>query len=125
MGKATIMSISRILIKLLLALSLPAWGIADHISFEFPSEITIKAGFIPADEFGGFQMDLLERLKGFALEDAIKLTFEVTEVQKLYTSNLPLIGPECHAGESVTIENVSYNCSDFDMIVGDYWPNPE
>ena len=89
-----------------------------------PSQISLKAGVIPAETFDGFQSDLLERIKLFALEDNITLTVETTEIQELYSSNLPLIAPECKDGESVVIEGIEYECSDFDMIIGDYWPNP-
>lgn len=104
---------------------LPTHANAGHVRMDLPTEIVLKAGFIPGNTFGGFQMDLLERLEQFAYEDQVNLTFEVTPIQDLYTSNLPLIGPECHEGESVTINEITYNCSDFDMIVGDFWPNPE
>ena len=90
------------------------------------AEMTLKAGFLPDVTFGSFQMDLLGRLTRFALEmDNVDLTFELTDLQILYTSNLALIGPECYEGESVTVNNTSYNCSDFDMIVGDFTPNAE
>jgi hypothetical protein len=110
---------------LLVAVLLPTRVKANDATLGLPTEITLKAGFIESDTFGGFQMDLLERLARFAVEDGVDLKFEVTQVQDLYTSNLPLIGPECNEGESVVINEISYNCSDFDMIVGDFYPNPE
>jgi hypothetical protein len=109
----------------LVLLLFPTRGTASDATIKFPTEITLKAGIIETGTFGGFQLDLLERLERFAEEEGVNLTFEVTKLQDLYTSNLPLIGPECHEGESVVINDMSYNCSDYDMIVGDYWPNPE
>ena len=89
------------------------------------AEMTLKAGFLPDVTFGSFQMDLLGRLTRFALEmDNVDLTFELTDIEIFYTSNLPLIGPDCPAGESIVIHEQSYNCSDFDILVGDFWPNP-
>lgn len=90
----------------------------------YPSELTIKVGYIPTDSFGGFQRDLLLRLEELALEDNVSLNFEVKELQELYGDNLVLISPECHSGETRTVRDVEYQCSDYDIIVGDYWPNP-
>ena len=103
---------------LLVSLLLPTQGTAT-------TDMTLKAGFIPSETFGSFQMDLLDHLTHIALEmDDVDLTFELTDIEIFYTSNLPLIGPDCPAGESIVIHERSYNCSDFDILVGDFWPNP-
>jgi hypothetical protein len=113
------------LLLALVVIILLSRGEASDASFAWPSEITLKAGFIGGKYFGAFQTKLLDRLKLFALEDNVTFNLELRDIQELYTSNLPLIGPECHDGETVDINNITYNCSDFDFIVGDYWPNPE
>jgi hypothetical protein len=108
-----------------LPLLLPA-SKAEHPPAEPPSEITLRVGFIPGETFGGFQRDLMDRLEKFALQDDIRLTLQVQEIQELYSSNLPLISSSgCHHGETIFINEVEYNCDDFDMLVGDFWPNPE
>ena len=91
----------------------------------YPSEITLRAGVVPSESFGGFQKDLLERLQALALEDNINLNFETKDIQELYGDNLALISPDCNPGETVFVNEVLHYCSDYDMIVGDFWTNPE
>jgi hypothetical protein len=38
---------------------------------------------------------------------------------------LALISPDCNLGETTEVNGVSYDCSDYDFIIGDFWPNPE
>ncbi|CAJ1959348.1 unnamed protein product [Cylindrotheca closterium] len=92
----------------------------------YPEEITLKAGVIPSTSFGGFMGDLLDRLKDIALEDNVTLTVEEKTIQgSLYGPNLALISPDCNPGETVEVNGLTYNCSDYDFIIGNYWPNPE
>ena len=118
-------SVMHFLVDLILLLGLSAFptATASDGSIVIPTEITLSAGYIPSDSFGSFQFDLLGRLERFAQDDNVTLTFDVTEIQELYGSNLPLISPECH--DTVIINEVNYSCNQFDMLVGDFWTNPE
>ncbi len=99
---------------------------AGHIyGHDYPSSITLKAATIPCETFGDFQEDLLQRLQSIALEDNVTLTFQTTQVQKLYADNLALISHECQPGDTVVINNQEHSCDEYDLIVGDYWTSPE
>ncbi|CAJ1959354.1 unnamed protein product [Cylindrotheca closterium] len=91
----------------------------------YPEEIILKAGVIPSKSFGGFMADLLDRLAEIALEDNVTLTVQKKTIQGLYGSNLALISPDCKAGGTTEVNGVTYDCSDYDFIIGDFWPNPE
>ena len=107
---------------LVLLLRLPPTSKADDQIY--PSNITIRAAVIPSDTFDGFQRDLLDRLVVFAQEDGVTLRFEKHPVEEHYSDSLALISHDCRPGDSVFVNDVEYNCDDFDIIVGDYWTSP-
>ena len=95
------------------------------ISDAYPEEIKLNAGVIPSPSFGNFQIDLVDRLVEIARQDNVTLTVEKTTIQELYNSNLALLSPECNPGNTTEINGVLYQCSDFDIIIGDYFTNPD
>lgn len=112
-------------LTLLFALRHHGTAKAFHLEMSgFASEITINAGYIPTESFGKFQRDLLGRIEDLARGDNITLKFEIRDLQELYGDNLVLLSPECHDGENRSINGEEYLCSDYDMIVGDFWPSP-
>lgn len=108
------------LITLLFAATLS--GSAAQI---YPAEVTLHAGVIPSSAFGNFQADLLDCLIKIALEDNVTLTVEQKILQEQYGPNLALISADCNPGETTDVKGESYYCSDYDFIIGDFWPNPE
>lgn len=91
----------------------------------YPEEIILKAGLMPSFAFAGFQADLVDRVVELAQHDNVKLSFEMTPIEEFYTTNLALIDPDCLPGETTEINGTTYNCDDFDLIVGDFWTTPK
>lgn len=102
----------------------------------FPEEIIIRAGVLHAIPYAmvqeqadgtisyqGFQIDLLQRLEAFALTmDKVNLTFDLSPSPNKYSYALDLIANDCNTTEKpYPLED----CQKFDMIVGDYYVNPE
>jgi len=47
------------------------------------------------------------------------------KLQEQYGPNLALISADCNPGETTDVKGESYYCSDYDFIIGDFWPNPD
>ena len=100
-----------------------------------PSHIKLRAGVLHAPPFAivgeyydgeprfdGFQIDLLQRLSQFALEDDnVVLEFDLHVSPPQYGSALDLIAKDCN---STVNPQPLEECQRFDMIVGDYYCNP-
>lgn len=110
---------------MLIPILLFATTLATSLAQLYPSEIILRAGVIPSSSFGNFQADLADRLKEIAQEDNVTLIVEKTIVQELYGPNLALLSPDCNPGNTTLVNGVSYYCSDFDFIMGDFWTNPD
>lgn len=100
-----------------------------------PTEINLRAGVIHAppfaiiDEdiggnlkFSGFEPELLKRLQIFAKEDNVTLTVELDRSPPQYGNALDLVANDCNTTENPQELN---DCQIFDLIVGDYYCNPE
>lgn len=80
---------------------------------------------MPSFAFAGFQADLVDRVVKIAEEDNVSLKFEMTAIEEFYSPNIALISPECGQGETTEVNGTTYNCDDFDLIVGDFWTTPD
>lgn len=73
--------------------------------------------------FVGLQMDLVEQLKVFALQDdGIRLDFELVPTPEglgSYDAALHLIANDCSSATNLD----ETECNRYDMILGDYWPS--
>lgn len=102
-----------------------------------PSHIKLRAGILHAPPFAvvgerydgapyytGFQLDLLERLSIFALkDDNVTLEFDLTTAPSQYGDALDLVAKDCQ--NSKLNNNTLDHCQQFDLIVGDYYGNPQ
>lgn len=91
----------------------------------YPSELIFRAGIIRSKTFKGFFDDLLGDLQEIALQDNVTLSFQVEEVGEDYEEVMSLIGPDCLDGETRIVNSRTFDCSAFDFLIGDFWPNPE
>ena len=62
----------------------------------------------------------------FAKEDNVSLHYRKTPVKKRYNQNLDLLKPSatCEPRYLVLAAEAECNCSDLDIIAGDYWTSP-
>jgi hypothetical protein len=96
-----------------------------------PSHIKLKAGILHAPpfavvdhdqddgslSFSGFQLDLLNSLQEFALQDNVTLEFELSLSPAHYGEALDSVATDCM--EKLGENNAK--CSQFDLIIGDYY----
>lgn len=101
-----------------------------------PSHITLRAGVLHAPPFAivdheldgsikysGFQPDLLKRLSQFAKQqDNVTLEFEMARSPAQYGAALDLVANDCDDSD---LNADSPDCQSFDLIVGDYYCNPD
>ena len=78
----------------------------------------------------GFQIDLMQHMQSIAKEyDGIDLQFELetSSVDSLsYNAALDFIANDCvDTADLVTSLTTGTNCSSYDMLIGDYWANPD
>lgn len=98
-----------------------------------PSNLRLRAGILHAPPFAirdvlydgairfrGFQIDLLDRLSQFALEDNVTLTFEMSTAPSQYDDAFNTVAKDCEQLLGAGNET----CSQFDLIVGDFYVNP-
>ena len=71
--------------------------------------------------FVGYQIDLIEHLKEYALQDGVELNFILGPGSQSYDHALNLIANDCNTTEN---PNTLEDCTKYDMIIGDYWPIP-
>ena len=110
-----------------------------HLQADFVPRIHLRAAVLHSSPFAiveeqedgsltarGLQMDLLEKLKAFALQDQMELTVELTPFQyssnMTYSKALDFIASDCDDDVYV---NSTHNCSSFDLIIADYFSTPE
>lgn len=94
---------------------------------EFPSKITLRVGVLQAAPFAvkdvygvytGYQPDLLNKMIGYAQLDGCELVIDYSKADQIPTSYddaLTLVANDCAGSQ----------CGEYDMIVGDYYGNPD
>lgn len=108
---------------------------------EYPSEIRLSAGVVHSPPFAfveeassgtdmfpgadtatgeptfrGFTIDLLERLKEFALMDNVDLQVDLKRAPEFYEDAFELVASDCDGG--VNSDNGLNVCNRFDMMIG-------
>ncbi|CAB9512867.1 acid type B receptor subunit 2 [Seminavis robusta] len=103
------------------------FSVGQPPDMEFPSTINLTAGvlltppFATLDEegvFGGFEIELLERMKVYADQDGIPLHVELGVAPKFYDSAVDLVANDCN---STANPNDLDDCNAFDFIIGDFY----
>jgi len=104
---------------------------ALKIIAEVDRNLTIRGGVLHAppmamiddNKYSGFQIDLLEILKDFALEmDNINVTYHFTAAGSNYGKAIDIIAKDCNTTENpISLED----CLQFDFIVGDFYTSAE
>lgn len=107
---------------------------AAGLNVEVPKSIHINAGVLHAPpfasvkyktdgtiEFGGFQVELLQRLRAFAKEDNVTFSYDLEPSPTQYDEALAMVANDCN-----TTHNPFHpqECQKFDVIIGDYYCNP-
>jgi ABC-type amino acid transport substrate-binding protein len=94
--------------------------------------LTVKTGVLIAPPFstldttmmtfGGFQVDLLNRLKVFALQDDnVQLEFTLSQTQQNYAGAFDMVANDCNT----TVNPLPLDdCQLYDIVVADYYVNP-
>lgn len=72
--------------------------------------------------YGGFELELLRRMQVFAKEDNVTLTVDLSPLPTHYGEALNLVANDCNTTEN---PNALADCQQFDLIVGDYYCNPQ
>lgn len=102
----------------------------------YPSVIQLTAGTFHAppmmtveqDEetgnvtFGGLQADLVDRLKEYAAADGVDLQMELLPSPDQYDRSFDLIANDCNTTDN---PHPLEDCQKYDLIVNDYWSNPQ
>ena len=104
-------------------------------AWQFPPNISLRGGVLHAPPFatveeqpdgsyiyGGFQVDLLERMIQFAAQDNITLTIHMSPSPPQYGPALDLVANDCNTTEN---PNTLEDCNRFDFIVGNYYATAE
>ena len=115
---------------------------------QLPLEISLRAGVLHAPpfatvetqedgtlKFGGFQYDLLQRLKRFAAADSVELKFNLSEAPRQYESAFNMVANDCQESlamndsDSTLIEEQLDDgddaCDQLDMIIGNFYTTPD
>ena len=116
---------------------------------QLPLEISLRAGVLHAPpfatvetqedgtlKFGGFQYDLLQRLKIFAAADNVKLKFHLSEAPRQYESAFDLVANDCqeklagnnNSDNNFIEEQLDYDgdaCGQLDMLLGNFYATPD
>ncbi|CAB9523565.1 acid type B receptor subunit 2 [Seminavis robusta] len=103
---------------------------------DFPKQIHLKAGTFHAPPmmsieedpqsgnltFTGFQPDLLKKLREYAAIDGVDLKIELVLAPSRYDLAFNLIANDCNSTDN---PNSLEDCEKLDMLVSDYWSNPQ
>lgn len=103
-------------------------------AWDFPSELSLRAGVLHAPPFAileeradgstkysGFQIDLVERLKEFAKLDNVTLTVDLSPSPPNFNPALDLVANDCNTTEN---PNSLEDCQKFDFIIANYYATP-
>jgi hypothetical protein len=110
---------------------IPVNAATNGFILEYPKSIQLKAGVLIAppfstleeeNTFGGFQVDLLNRLKVFALQDDnVQLDFTLSQTQQNYAGAFDMVANDCNT----TVNPLPLeDCLLYDLVVADYYVNP-
>jgi len=137
--------------KLSFLLLLAFWLTGSSLCFTFdalasqqkPTIISLRGGVLDAPPFstvevfpegggvavyGGFQIDLLEKMKDFAKKDGIDLHVNLSPVvvqdkeRDQYAEAFDLVANDCNTTKN---KRPKEDCEKFDLIVGNYYVTPE
>jgi len=72
------------------------------------------------ESYGGFQIDLLERLQMFAAEDNVTLNVDLSPAPSQYEDAFDLVANDC----ADLVEDTK-SCDAFDMLAGDFYGTKE
>ncbi|CAB9510051.1 acid type B receptor subunit 2 [Seminavis robusta] len=127
----------------------PKWVAAVRVDHQdFPPEIHLRGGVVLSRKFAevkevrdsygttketyhGFQLDLLESLKAFAVQDGVNLTVGLSRVPSEYDGALNLIANDCNSSVIADLREggdkyyQDHDCTSLDLLIGDYWVTPE
>jgi ABC-type amino acid transport substrate-binding protein len=103
-------------------------------AWNFPSNITLRGGVLHAPPFatveegpsgfafGGFQVDLLQRMTIFAAKDNVTLKIEMSPSPPQFGPAFDTVANDCiMTKNNYTLED----CNKFDFIVANYYSTPE
>jgi hypothetical protein len=103
-------------------------------SLEPPSKMTFRGAVLHAPpfatvveqedgniEYGGLQVDLLNRMKIFAAEDNVELTVDLSPAPPQYGPAFNLVANDCN---STVNPNPAEDCERFDVMVANFYATP-
>jgi len=108
---------------------------AEPPTWDFPTKLTLRGGVLHAPPFatveeqpdgsfvyGGFQVDLLDRMKIFASQMNITLNFQLSPSPPMYGDAFDLVANDCN---TTAVNNTLEDCNKFDFIVANFYATPE